>query len=743
MPEGSGRSPPSLLGVTTHGQPGVARTDNSGTATPAAEGSRTVATAAATSTAPAARIPAPRRHATLADELAVPQSIGDLAFALRRLRTAIADTAYPLVLPSAEPARRTGAAVLAQLDDYLLPRLARLDAPLLVVVGGSTGAGKSTLVNSLVRASVSPAGVLRPTTRAPILVSHPDDAAWFRQGRLLPELTRTSQAGDDPHTLRLVAAPALTQGLALLDAPDIDSVVSTNRTLAAQLLSAADLWLFVTSAARYADAVPWDLLQAAAYRGTVVALVLDRVPPDAAGEVVAHLTELLGAHEFRGVPLFVLPETALDGQGLLAEQVVTPIAQWLAGLAGDPAARSAVVRQTVDGALATIEPIVDGLAEAAEDQTSAILALTDRAGTAYRTARLKIESGLRDGAVLRGEVLARWREFIDAGDLTRALQARLGRPRDRVVAAVAGNPAPGRDLRAALESSLIALVRAAAADGAEQAYAAWQAHPSGAALLRPDLARPSGDLAQRAERLVHDWQRGVHDLVRAEALARTEAGHGEAGNGGTGHGGAAAREPAHAVNATRLLTMVGVLAPAAVARTGLAPDASRTARDDLLTRVDALLDAEAGRYLGLLPTIGLGLPPAQRLRELAEQVERARRRAALTAGAEPVELTLPASPQPSPDPEPTAQADPEPTAQADPEPTAQADPEPAAQADPDPTAQADPDPAAQADPDPQPQPDPDPAAQADPDPQPQPDPDPAAQADPDPQPQAEQGEVEG
>ena len=77
--------------------------------------------------------------------------------------------------------------------------------------------------------------------------------------------------------------------MALLDSPDIDSVVEANRALSRQLLAAADAWLFVTTAARYADAVPWELLQAARDRGTALSLVLDRVPPEAVEEVGRHL----------------------------------------------------------------------------------------------------------------------------------------------------------------------------------------------------------------------------------------------------------------------------------------------------------------------------------------------------------------------------------------------------------------------------------------------------------------------
>ena len=217
----------------------------------------------------------------------------ELLAALRELREAAAGLALNLQTPGAAEARAQRDQLVGQLDDYLIPRLEQQDAPLLVVIGGSTGAGKSTLVNALVGHEVSQAGVLRPTTRSPVLVFHPDDAGWFAGDRILPGLARTTGAdvaGDQPgKSLRLVAAPSLTPGLALLDAPDVDSFVETNRELAVQLLAAADLWLFVTTAARYADAVPWDLLRVARERATALAVVLDRVPPEALGEVEGHL----------------------------------------------------------------------------------------------------------------------------------------------------------------------------------------------------------------------------------------------------------------------------------------------------------------------------------------------------------------------------------------------------------------------------------------------------------------------
>ena len=121
--------------------------------------------------------------------------------AVAALRDVVAGSRLPLDLPGASAASTTRVELLHQLDDYVLPRLRSLDAPVLAVVGGSTGAGKSTLVNSLVGEMVSRPGVLRPTTRSPVLVHHPDDARWFADDRVLPSLARvTGGAGsvEDP-----------------------------------------------------------------------------------------------------------------------------------------------------------------------------------------------------------------------------------------------------------------------------------------------------------------------------------------------------------------------------------------------------------------------------------------------------------------------------------------------------------------------------------------------------------------
>src|SRR4051812_35040223 len=442
--------------------------------------------------------------------------------ALQLLRDQVAVAPLGLATTGRDAAARTARAVVDQIDDYLLPRLRDLDAPLLTVVGGSTGAGKSTLVNSLIGAQVTTAGVLRPTTRSPVLVCAPADQAAFSGDRVLPGLARTTGDGDTTSGLRLVVTEALPPGLALIDAPDVDSVVEANRELAGQLLGAADLWVFVTTAARYADAVPWDLLRTAQERGTALAVVLDRVPPEAVREVADDLAGMLQRGGLAGARLFVIEERPL-AEGYLPEDQVGPLRQWLHALAADQEQRAAVVRQTLAGALESLGDRIELVVTGVREQETAAEALHAAAAAAYARARAAIDEAIGNGSLLRGEVLARWQEFVGTGEWMRSLQGQVGRLRDRLTAAFTGRPNPAADLQGALESGVELLLRAEADRAAEKTVTSWRSLPGGITLLdgrETELDGVSPAFTGAAADEVRDWQGFVLELVRKEGAGK-------------------------------------------------------------------------------------------------------------------------------------------------------------------------------------------------------------------------------
>ncbi len=543
---------------------------------------------------------------------------------MQRLRDLVDAAPLSLATSSRDAGRAAARSVVDQIDDYLLPRLRDLDAPLLTVVGGSTGAGKSTLVNSLVGGEpVTTAGVLRPTTRAPVLVCSAADRAAFADDRVLPGLARITGGGAtgsgttgsgtaldaSSGALRLVVREDLPPGLALLDAPDIDSVVEANRELAGQLLAAADLWVFVTTAARYADAVPWELLRTAQERGTAVAVVLDRVPPEAVGEVEADLAAMLQRAGLPGARLFVVQERALQ-DGRLPESDIAPLRGWLHALAADQEQRAAVVRQTLQGALDSLDGRVSSVVSAVDEQDAAARRLFEAARTAYEGARAGVDDGVRSGTLLRGEVLARWQEFVGTGEWMRGLQASVGRVRDRVTAAVTGRTTPADALGSALESSVETLLRAEADRAAEQTATAWRALPGGAELLtgrERELETVSPGFPAAAEQQVRAWQGHVLDLVRREGAGkRSTARVLSFGVNGAGlavmvavfahTGGLTGGEVAVAggTSAVGQRVLEAVFGDAAVRQ--LAADA----REDLRQRAGRLLDDEGERFDALL-----------------------------------------------------------------------------------------------------------------------------------------------
>ncbi|WP_428954618.1 dynamin family protein [Streptomyces sp. cg35] len=372
--------------------------------------------------------------------------------ALTALRDRVAAARFPLPLAGAPRARANRGELLAQLDDYLVPRLRDPEAPLLAVIGGSTGAGKSTLVNSLVGRVVSEAGVLRPTTRTPVLVCHPDDHHWFSGMRVLPDLTRVwvprqadlesdSEPDEDEElaplledgerVLRVETAGTLPRGLALLDAPDVDSLVAENRLLAARLISAADVWVMVTTASRYADAVPWHLLRTAKEHDASLVTVLDRVPHQVVAEVSRQYGALLAKAGLGEVPRFTVPELpeSTGNGGLLPATAVAPLRAWLTHRAQDPAARALAVTRTARGVLDSLRVRMPELAAAVAAQYSAAVRLTAAVEDAYESEHARVRTRLQGGAVLTGDALKRWRSHpldCSAGELLDALVESLG-----------------------------------------------------------------------------------------------------------------------------------------------------------------------------------------------------------------------------------------------------------------------------------------------------------------------------
>ena len=445
-------------------------------------------------------------------------------------------------------ARTLLAAMARQLDDYILPRSASVDNPLTIVVGGSTGAGKSTLVNTLLGEPLTQSGAIRPTTRHPVLLYRAEDEAALSPERFLPTLPRTrtsgmnagSQAlpGLDPKIARAlipITTSALPQGIALIDAPDIDSVSEENRTLAKELLSAADLWLFVTTANRYADAVPWELLHEAAARSIAIAVVLNRVPEGDEEAIENDLRRMLDEAGIHAVLIHTVTEQPRDESGMLAPVSLAPLTLWIRELGADAPARAAIARQTLAGAVETLAGNLQVLAAEQARQQAAHQSLATIVAEEYEDALTTIDGALSDGSLLRGEVLSRWHDFVGTGDFFRSLDSTIGRLRDRVGSALRGQPAAAQKVEDALESGIHAVVLDAAARASENTRTRWRASRAGRSLLArldapqatsavPEQNAEAKGEVQSAEDIfsaavaeqIRLWQGSVLEMIREE-----------------------------------------------------------------------------------------------------------------------------------------------------------------------------------------------------------------------------------
>jgi GTP-binding protein EngB required for normal cell division len=218
-------------------------------------------------------------------------------------------------------ALRSGAAgfstrVLAEAEALLAragERLRLSSAHTVVALAGGTGSGKSSLFNRLAGAEFSTVGVTRPVTKD----VHACVWGVAGSGPLLEWL-------GVPRRYRYARASALDRGeealtgLALLDLPDHDSVLTHASGVVDRLVGQADLMIWVLDPQKYADAaVHRRFLVPLAGHADVLAVVLnqsDLLTDSQAEDCVGDLRRLLDAEDLPDVQ--VLVTSALTGAGM-------------------------------------------------------------------------------------------------------------------------------------------------------------------------------------------------------------------------------------------------------------------------------------------------------------------------------------------------------------------------------------------------------------------------------------------
>ncbi len=194
------------------------------------------------------------------------------------------------------------------LDVKLLSRLGP-EFPLVAAVCGGGSSGKSTLVNSLAGARVSPVGGTAGLNRRVLLVFHPrwlesefflaglEDSLGVRIGRLEhPDQLRT------PGRPLYAALESMPAGTVLLDTPDFDTGargIYTNRQTARKWLEAADLLIYVFTNSNYANCDNTDFLsQVLTGIGTRPCLLVYRAYPGLENELVRRHAAQVGQNIF-------------------------------------------------------------------------------------------------------------------------------------------------------------------------------------------------------------------------------------------------------------------------------------------------------------------------------------------------------------------------------------------------------------------------------------------------------------
>ena len=428
--------------------------------------------------------------------------------------------------PRSEAARTRARQLADLLHGHIRVRVASIDAPLVVLLVGPTGAGKSTIFNTIAGRPASPTGVLRPTTRVAVVLVHPDDRQTLIDGAL---------AGIQPDQLRFVEDGSLERGLAVVDAPDIDSLEHANRELADRLVEAADLCCFVTTATRYADRVPWTVLYRAEERGLPLLVVVNRMPPDPAdradvlGDVRRLLTDAGMEHLLaatRDQPpreLVSVREGDLIGdREHLLPAAIEPLSDEIARLRAGSDARRELAMRALTGSLSGLGDTLDRIADDVEHESIDVEALRRTVERTYESSLAALQDEVSHGAFLREEALRHWQVYVGADQITRFFSEGIGRIRGAIAAMIRPVKAPVAEVRAATTDDLLRVARLQAAEAARRTATAWSSEPSVAGVVAEHgelwLPTPAFDARLRAN--LDAWIDGIAADIQAHGQSK-------------------------------------------------------------------------------------------------------------------------------------------------------------------------------------------------------------------------------
>jgi predicted GTPase len=184
--------------------------------------------------------------------------------------------------------------------------------PLIIVLSGGTGTGKSTLFNALIEKNISAESVKRPTTSGGIAYVQKTDMEPFQDHtKTFPFKTKIQSVNNDKaclgtgKTLTIVPYHESSVLPVLIDSPDVDSVCIENKKHAQKLFLLADVIIYITSSEKYADQEPLAIIQQAKTHGKQLIIVLNKCEDQHLVKSIHHqLQEIVHIEDF---PFFVIP----------------------------------------------------------------------------------------------------------------------------------------------------------------------------------------------------------------------------------------------------------------------------------------------------------------------------------------------------------------------------------------------------------------------------------------------------